>query len=151
MEMDTIEAIGLFIFSGLKLLFTPIGAVLLPELYPSLFEIAYVCSAGGMVGSIIFFYIGKGLDKMGTKERKIGKKIFIPKNKRIINIKNKFGLFGMSMTIGIISVPIGSILVGKYYNTQKLAIPSLLLASIIWGFAVTYTTALIYRIIIPLF
>ncbi len=150
MEMDFAEAIILFLLSGVKLLFTPIGAVSLPKLYP-LFEIAYIASAGAMVGSTIFFFIGKGIDKMGTKERKPGKKIFTKKNKRIINIKNKFGLFGMSMTIGIISVPIGSILVGKYYNTQKLAIPSLLCASIIWGFAVTYTTGLITRIIIPLF
>ena len=56
----------------------------------------------------------------------------------------------MSMTIGIISVPIGSILVGKYYNTKKLAIPSLMVSSVIWGFSVTYITALIYRIILPL-
>lgn len=149
--MDFAEAIILFLLSGVKLLFTPIGAVSLPKLYPSLFEIAYIASAGAMAGSTIFFFIGKGIDKIGTKERKPGKKIFTKQNKRIINIKNKFGLFGMSMTIGIISVPIGSILVGKYYNTQKLAIPSLLISSIIWGFAVTYTTALITRIIIPLF
>lgn len=151
MEMDFIEAIGLFLFSAVKLLFTPIGAVLLPKLYPSLFEVAYVCSAGAISGSIVFFYIGKGLDKISTKPRKPGKKIFTKRNKKIINIKNKFGLLGVSMTIGIISVPIGAILVGKYFNTRKLAIPTLILASVVWGFAVTYTTALITRIILPLF
>jgi len=151
MEMNFVEAIGLFVFSGLKLLFTPIGAVLLPNLYPSLLEVACICTAGAVTGSIIFFYIGKGLDKINTKPRKQGKKIFTARNKKIINIKNKFGLFGVSMTIGIISVPIGALLVGKYFNTQKMAIPTLILASVIWAFTITYTTALITRIILPLF
>jgi len=151
MEMNFVEAIGLFVLSGVKLLFTPIGAVLLPKLYPSLFEIAYICSAGAITGSIIFFFVGKGLDKLGTKPRKPGKKILTARNKKIINIKNKFGLLGVSMTIGIISVPIGALLVGKYFNTRKLAIPTLILASVAWAFAVTYTTALITRIILPLF
>ena len=151
MEMDFLEALSLFLFSGVKLLFTPMFAVFLPKTFPCLIEVAYVSSLGAIIGSIVFFFIGKGIDKIGTKKRKPGKKIFTKKNKRIIKIKNKFGLFVMSMTIGIISVPLGAILVGKYYNTNKLAIPSLICASIIWGFSVTYITALIHRIILPLF
>lgn len=153
--MDTlywIEAGILFLLSGVKLLFTPIGAVTaLADMF-SLIEIALFCAAGGITGSVVFFYIGKGIDKAGAKKpRKPGKKIFTKQNRKIVRIKHKFGLYGMSLTIGIISVPIGAILVGKYFNTDKRAIPALILSSIAWSFAITYITALIVQTIMPLF
>lgn len=151
MEMKIGFAVSLFLLSALKLLFTPIGAVLMPSQYPSLLEIALISSAGGAVGAIVFFFVGKGIDKISTKPRDPNKKIFTNKNRKIIRIKNKFGLIGMSLTIGIISVPIGAILVGKYFNTQKAAIPTLILSALAWGFAVTYITALFSRVIVPLF
>ena len=151
MEMDFLEALSLFLFSGVKLLITPMFAVFLPKTFPCLIEVAYVSSLGAIIGSIVFFFIGKGIDKIGTKKRKPGKKIFTKKNKRIIKIKNRFGLFVMSMTIGIISVPIGSILVGMYFCIDKNAIPTLIGASFIWSFGVTYITALIYNVLRPIF
>lgn len=147
-----IEAGIMFLLSGVKLLFTPIGAVTTLSDIFSLVEIALICASGGIFGSIIFFYIGKGLDKAGAKKpRKEGKKIFTKQNRKIVGIKHKFGVYGMSLTIGIISVPIGAILVGKYYNTDKKAIPALILSSIAWSFAITYITAFIVQIVMPLF
>ena len=69
----------------------------------------------------------------------------------IILIKNKFKLFGTSMTIGIISVPLASILVGKYFGKNKMAIPSLVISSFIWSFGITYITAFVVNVIKPLF
>ena len=74
MEMDIFEALSLFLFSGVKLLFTPMFAVFLPETFPSLFEIAYISSLGAIVGSLIFFFIGKGIDKIGKKKENLGRK-----------------------------------------------------------------------------
>lgn len=147
-----IEAGSMFLMSGVKLLFTPIFAVLGAQDNFTLLEIALICAAGGALGSLIFFFVGKGIDKAGAKRpRKPGKKIFTKQNRKIVGIKHKFGLYGMSLTIGIISVPIGAILVGKYFNTDKKAIPALLLSSLIWSFAITYVTALVSRVILPLF
>ena len=148
MEMNFLEALSAFLLSGIKLLFTPMGYAAV-NVFP-LLEIALICAAGGIFGSVIFYFVGKGLDKLGEKKART-KKIFTNQNRRIINIKNNFGLFGTAMTIGIISVPLGAILVGKYFNKNKLAIPALISASILWSFLITYTTALFVKTIIPYF
>lgn len=153
MIMTLPEIISAFLLSGIKLLFTPMGFAIDAVITGiPLWEIAVVCAAGGAFGSIIFFFVGRGLDKAGAKKpRKEGKKIFTKQNRKIVRIKHKFGLYGMSLTIGIISVPIGAILVGKYFNTDKKAIPALILSSVVWSFAITYITAFIVQTIMPLF
>lgn len=150
MEMSILEALGAFGFSGVKLLFTPIGYVI-ANAFP-LLEIAIVCGLGAAFSAIIFFFVGKALDNAGQKKQaeKV-KKINFKRNRKIVGIKNKFKLFGVSMTIGIISVPIGSILVGKYFGKDKKAIPTLIGASFIWSFGVTYITAFVYNVVKPLF
>lgn len=150
MEMNFLEALGAFGFSGIKLLFTPMGYVI-ANVFP-LLEIALVCGLGATFSAIIFFYIGKALDDAGQKKQsKKEKKNNFKRNRKIIRIKDKFKLFGVSMTIGIISVPIGSILVGKYFGKDKKAIPTLIAASFIWSFGVTYITAFIYNVVRPMF
>lgn len=148
--MNFLEALGAFGFSGIKLLFTPMGYVI-ANVFP-LLEIALVCGLGATFSAIIFFYIGKALDDAGQKKQsKKEKKNNFKRNRKIIRIKDKFKLFGVSMTIGIISVPIGSILVGKYFGKDKKAIPTLIAASFIWSFGVTYITAFIYNVVRPMF
>ena len=150
MEMNFLEALGAFGFSGLKLLFTPMGYVI-ADAFP-LLEIALVCGAGSCFSAIIFFFVGKAIDNAGQKKQnKKEKKINFKRNRKIIRIKDKFRLFGVSMTIGIISVPVGSILVGKYFGKNKKAIPTLIAASFIWSFGITYITAFIVGFIKPLF
>jgi hypothetical protein len=78
------------------------------------------------------------------------KKINFKRNRKIIRIKERFKLFGTSMTIGIISVPLGAILVGKYFGNEKRAIPILIVASFIWSFGITYLTAFAVGFIKPL-
>ena len=144
--------ISAFFFSGLKLLFTPMAlAAAYSNNFQMLFEIAIICGIGSVFSALIFFFVGKGLDKIGQQSQKKSKKINFKRNRKIIRIKERFKLFGTSMTIGIISVPLGSILVGKYFGNEKKAIPSLILASFIWSFGVTYITAFFTQFIKPLF
>ena len=144
--------ISAFFFSGLKLLFTPMAlAAAYSNNFQMLFEIAIICGIGSVFSALIFFYVGKGLDKIGQQSQKKSKKINYKRNRKIIRIKERFKLFGTSMTIGIISVPLGSILVGKYFGKEKKAIPTLILASFIWSFGITYITAFVVEFIKPLF
>jgi polyferredoxin len=150
MEMNFLEALGAFGFSGIKLLFTPMGYVI-ADAFP-LLEIAIVCGTGSCFSAVIFFFIGRAIDDVGQKKQgKSEKKINFKRNRKIIRIKNKFKLFGVSMTIGIISVPMGSLLVGKYFGKNKKAIPTLIAASFIWSFGITYITAFVVGFIKPLF
>ena len=116
-----------------------------------LFEIAIVCGVGSVISALIFFFLGKGLNKISQTAKKKSKKINFKRNRMIIKIKNRFKLFGTSMTIGLISVPLGSILVGKYFGKEKKAIPTLIMASFIWSFGMTYITAFVVEFIKPLF
>ncbi len=150
--MSIAEVIIAFFLSGLKLLFTPMAlAIKNSNNFQILFEIAIICGIGSVFSALIFFYVGKGLDKISQRSKKKSKKINFKRNRRIIRVKDKFKLFGTSMTIGVISVPLGSILVGKYFGKKKKAIPSLILASFIWSFGITYITAFVVEFIKPLF
>ena len=138
-----------FLLSSIKLLFAPIGFVL-DDAFP-LITIAIICALGGSAGSVVFFYMGKQLNKFTKKKTDQKKtKVFSKKNIFLVKIKNRFGLYGTAMTIGIISVPLGAILVGKYFGKETKAIPVLIVASFIWSFSVTYTTFFIKSIIMPL-
>jgi len=149
--MNLTEALGAILMSTFKLMVAPVvfaGA----NKYP-LIEIALYCALGGLVSAIVFFFIGKQLSKIGSarKKKKKSSKIFSRKNIQIIKIKNKFGLYGMAMLIGVISVPLGALLVGRYFGKNKLAIPALIGASFVWSFTMTYSTALVVSTLIPLF
>ena len=63
--MNFLEALSAFLLSGIKLLFTPMGYAAV-NVFP-LLEIALICAAGGIFGSVIFYFVGKGLDKLGEK------------------------------------------------------------------------------------
>jgi hypothetical protein len=149
--MNIYEALGAFLMSTFKLMVAPV-IYAASNKFP-LIEIAMYCALGGLVSAISFFFIGKQLSKIGSKTRKNikTKKVFTKKNIQIIKIKNKFGLYGMAMLIGLISVPLGALLVGRYFGKNRLAIPALIGAAFVWSFIMTYSTALVVRFLIPLF
>ena len=144
--------IGLIIFSGLKLLMIPPSTIVLYKNSLPLFQVALCCWAGASIGGIIFFYIGKSLDLFEQKRLKNkNRKINFKRNRKIIRVKNRFKAFGVSVMMGILSVPITSILVGKYFGNDKKAIPSLIGASFIWAFTLTYLSGFFYDFIKPFF
>ena len=53
-------------------------------------------------------------------------------------MKNKIGVWGLSASIGILSVPVGAILVAKYFPNHRWAIPSLVFWSFIWTLLATF-------------
>jgi membrane protein DedA with SNARE-associated domain len=147
MELGTV--IVSLLLSTIKLTFTPVGLVLLNKY--ELWEIATVCTAGGMIGSTVFFLLGKWIFQQIAKKSKDSTKVNFKKNRKLVNIKYRFGLFGVAMSIGLVSVPIGSLLVSKYYSKNKLALPTLLLCSLIWGLGTTYLTLSVRDVFINLF
>ena len=143
--MNIYVIISTILVGTVKISTVPVGLVLLNK-YP-LWEIALYSSIGGILGSFVFFYLTKYINLYFAKRRikkgiKKDKKIKFKKNRRLVKIKNKFGLFGLSFSIGIVSVPVGAILLSKYYGKDKRAIFALIASSIFWGTGLTYFTAL---------
>ena len=76
MEMSIAEIISAFFLSGVKLLFTPMGfAGVYADNLNALFQIAVISGLGSIFSSVLFFFLGKGLDKLQSKKKKLNPSI----------------------------------------------------------------------------
>ena len=79
------------------------------------------------------------------KERRMhsasGKRIFTNKNRRIVRIKQRYGLLGIAIsTPFLLSIPVGTFLVVRYYRLTTRGIAYLVAANLLWSviYAVFY-------------
>jgi len=118
------------------------------------FEFSFVetilwTNVGGIAGIYFFAFLsGKLLSwwkrafrrsnrKILTDEQQV-KKIFTRRNRRIVRIKQKYGLMGIALiTPFLLSIPVGVFLVVRYYRTSKTKFLYLISANVIWS--VIYT------------
>ncbi len=99
-----------------------------------------ICTIGASFGVLLFFYFGKWLFKKWKKLRGGRKRvgpIFTPGRRRWVRFRRRFGLWGLLVISGLISVPIASILASKYH-TKDARMPALLiLAFAAWAIVLT--------------
>ncbi|MDD2550227.1 MAG: hypothetical protein PHD00_09060 [Bacteroidales bacterium] len=115
----------------------------------SFFETILYTNIGGLIGLIFFTLLSRGLLKLLNtywpekwRCKKKERKIFSKRNRRLVTIKNKYGLPGIViLTPVILSIPIGVFLNTKYYGKQKSSYLFLFLGQIAWSFI--YTIALV--------
>ena len=142
-DISIIEAITLFLLSGVKILFTPIGMIAAGK---SFWTTIIVTASGGVFGALVFFFLGKRILSLFKSSKP--KKVFTKQNRKTVSIKNRFGLVGTAALMGIISVPAAVILVAKYYGKHKAVIPVLILTAVAWSFAVTSVSYVIYNLLV---
>ena len=66
------------------------------------------------------------------------KKVFTARNRRIVRIKQNYGLFGIAVTTPLLlSIPVGTFLVVRYYRTRKVKFTYLMASNLFWS--VIYT------------
>jgi hypothetical protein len=124
------EIVSVFLLSTVKFVFGAVPMAL--GMGFSFFEAVTITSIGGFTGVIFFTFMS---DKLvaGFKKRKAKreaehpenkKKIFTRKNRMVVRIKKRFGLFGIAlMTPLLFSIPIGCFLAVRYFhNKQKILI-----------------------------
>jgi hypothetical protein len=101
---------------------------------------------GGLIGIIAFTILSRGflriIDTMWagkSQNSKSSKKIFTRRNRRLVLLKNKFGLPGIIvLTPVLLSIPVGVVLITKYFGRKKVNYLYLLTAQFIWS--IIYTT-----------
>ena len=106
-------------------------------------------NVGGIAGIYFFAFLsGKLLPwwkrafrrsnrKIMSDEQQV-KIIFTRKNRRIVRIKQKYGLMGIALiTPFLLSIPVGVFLVVRYYRTSKTRFLYLIGANLLWS--VIYT------------
>ncbi len=127
-----LELLGLLLLSSVK--FT-VSAIVLAFRYS--FPISFLTLVlGGILGIYFFWYFwGIILDWWkrsfpNTKKRTSS----IKKKRRILNIKNRYGYWGLIiLTPILLSIPIGVFLAKRYFSSRKYVIVSLIISIMVWA------------------
>lgn len=106
-------------------------------------KVFIVTCAGGITGNIIFTYLSasiiKGIHNYRVRKHKIHQKVVFKKsNRRIIKIKQKFGLAGLAFITPLISMPIGAFVAEKFYRDKKKVIVYLSVSVAFWSVAIYF-------------
>lgn len=134
------ELLGWWALAVVKFLFLPWIMVLGAE--KSFLETFWISSSGAAIGVFVISFFGEKLFiYLSKRARKRGKKVFTKSRRNIVRIKNRYGLKGLMMVGGLISVPITTLLATKYFRHQRamqlkvaggFVVWSLLLTSLAW-------------------
>ena len=115
----------------------------------SFFECILWTNVGGIIGICFFAFLSNRLidwwkrifrrsNRPILEDEQQVKKKFTKRNRRIVRVKQKYGLIGIAMiTPFLLSIPVGVFLVVRYYHTSKSRFLYLIAANLIWS--VIYT------------
>jgi hypothetical protein len=133
--MDSIIEIGLLlIFAAIKFLFAA-GYLLIDKGYPY-YQTVLLLIVGGTIGVFVFYYFSGWINLLINRliKRSKPRKVFTKQNRTIVNIKSKYGIYGIAFLMPIFfSIPIGSFLASRFYMNKKSTVPILLLAVVFWS------------------
>jgi hypothetical protein len=98
-------------------------------------------NTGGILGTLVFMYLSGFLIMMWNKYRpeslkrtRKKKQAFTARNRRIVRIKMKYGLMGIVILNPVLlSIPIGSFLMVKYYGLKIKNMLWLLAGQFLWS------------------
>ena len=138
-------------FSSWKFAATFPFAVLVLKM--SFFETIIYTNVGAILGIVVFAFASKGIIRLvdyiksKTAGEKKPKKIFTKRNRRMIVIKRKYGLPGIViLTPVLLSIPVGTFLVTKYYGRDKKSYVYLVLGHFVWSVVYTFIYMQMYAV-----
>lgn len=138
------SVISLFLLSTVKFMFAPLGG---PGLGLSFFQTYFTCVSGGIVGASFFYFSGGYFIQRAEKKRLTikKKKTFSRINKLIVKTKKSIGIVGISFWAPFfLSIPVGSIIVAKFYGQNKKAYLLIVIGMFINALITTGLAYLIY-------
>ena len=102
-----------------------------------------ITSSGASMGVFLFWHFGKWWvrwmeSRWADSDRPV--KVFTPRRRRIVRLKNGLGLPGLLFLSGIISVPFASIVGAKYFRDTPAAMPLLMFAFVLWAAILTFVS-----------
>jgi len=137
------KAIPILLLSAFKFLPCPSLAVVLGF---NFWQTLLITVPGGIAG-VIFFFLSSNFLMDRAKARKAkkaleGKEVTIRKftwlNKSLVRVKKKFGMLGIAiLTPPFLSIPLGSIVMAKFFKHNRLALPILVVSVAFWGVVLT--------------
>ncbi|MCD4729925.1 MAG: hypothetical protein K8R74_04960 [Bacteroidales bacterium] len=148
------KLIQILIVSGIKFLFAPLISIGYGFNY---FQTVIFTTIGGILGILFFYFLSKWIisqygkycpivfsyftgEKVERAKKILNcdqppKKKFTRKNKIIINIRKKYGFFGIIFfTPILLSIPIGAFLARKYYSKKANVLVYMSISVVLWSF-----------------
>lgn len=155
--IQVFKLIQVVIISGVKFLFAPLISIGYGFNY---LQTVLFTTAGGIMGILFFYFFSKWIIIQYTKycpivfsyftgekvdkAKKIlncdqpSKKKFTRKNKIIISLRNRYGLFGIILlTPVLLSIPIGAFLAQKYYSKKANILLYMSISVIFWSLSIS--------------
>ena len=106
-------------------------------------------NVGGIIGIYFFAYLSDRLiswwnryfrkrSQESRMEQSSEKKVFTKRNRRIVRIKKHYGLIGIAVTTPfLLSIPLGTFLVVRYYRSTKTRFLYLIASNLVWSLIYT--------------
>ena len=151
------KLLQVLIVSGIKFLFAPLISIGYGFNY---IQTSLITAFGGILGILFFYFLSKWIIAQyykfspviysyftGVKisrsriiliRESIIKKKFTRKNKLIINVRNKYGFFGVIiLTPVLLSIPLGAFLARKYYSGRSHTLIYMSISAVFWSFFIS--------------
>jgi membrane protein DedA with SNARE-associated domain len=142
------KTVLILLTAATKFMFSP--GMALEEGYDKA-ETIIITTIGGWMGILFFYYLGGWFTDViigfiVKRFRKKKKKYSTKGKRRIIRIKQRFGVIGISfLTPTILSIPIGSVIASKYFSKNRMTIPYLFFSLLLWSIIITIASEPIVR------
>ncbi|NNC84387.1 MAG: hypothetical protein HKN79_12500 [Flavobacteriales bacterium] len=140
MDSELYEYLAWFLLAVIKFVITPSTMIAAGYSWTTTFVLVSISSS---IGFSAFYFFGDLIFGNLNRMRKRPARRFTRLNRRIIRIKMKYGIRGMGVIAGIISVPIAGLVTAKFFREPARAIPSMMLAFTVWTFMLTSVSWLI--------
>jgi uncharacterized membrane protein len=137
-----VQIMIIILFSSVKFAMTfPLAVMQFQFSFP---ETILWTNVGGILGVYFFAFLSEKIiawwNRTFRKKRFMRdqqhrkKKVFTRRNRRIITIKQRYGLIGIALTTPILlSIPVGTFLVVRYYRTSRTKFTFLIASNITWS------------------
>jgi len=134
-----LKIVGWWLLTIVKFLFVPFGMTLKPATgeHWSLVEVILVTSTGAALGVFIFFHFGEFIFNWLAHHFNTKRKVFNKRNRWFIRLKKRYGINGLMLIAGLISVPIASVVAAKLYRHNPNALPKMIIAFFLWSVALS--------------
>jgi|TARA_B110000211_G_scaffold232140_1_gene295164 hypothetical protein len=135
---ELLEVLGWMLLSIVKFVVTP--SLALAAGVPPL-RVFAICTTGAAVGIAALYPLSRRLFAWRTERRiRKGLPVFTTSRRRVVHIKQRWGLWGIVAFSGAISVPIAVLLGAKYFGRSRWIIPALMLSFTLWAAVLTYVS-----------
>lgn len=103
-----------------------------------------ITSMGSSFGVAFFWHFGKwvqrSIERRRSQHEAPPKKVFTPRRRRIVRLKNALGMPGLLCLSGLISVPLASVIGAKYFRDTPGAMVLLMSAFVVWAAVLTFVS-----------